>query len=1392
MRNLSKTTTIAVAATIVAAVTFGFTPKESRDDLDLLVFIDPQLRLVEVNADFSGQTESTPAFEAMNLFRAAHGEEWTFTVDLRRGVPTLLSGGAMAFIPGAANDLSWQQFAPGCYENQCIPVATVETLGRDFMDRNREIFGLSSADLVLDLAGSGPFGDSMYLLRFQWQVGGVPVENGSVFFRINRGNLIQVATQAIGLTNINPIPTLTSAHARTVAEEYLGPFGSESDTVVDAGSLLIVPVTPSGQNIEEFVGAPGTGIDYRLAYRFAFSRSNVVGTWEALVDAHTGELIRFVDTNRYGRVHGGAYPGDNHTGEADRPFPFADTGLPAPDNYADAGGLFPGDNATSQLRGKYARINDSCGTISNTTTDGDLDFSLGGGTDCDVPPGNTGGAGNTHSARTQYYHLTVANLRAQAWMPTNSWLTSSYITVNTNQSPRCNASSGGGTLNFYRADTGCWNLGEIPGVALHEWGHSLDNYDGSGGQSQPVETYADWMAALHLHDSCVGRGFFLSGNCSGYGDACTNCSGIRDMDYTQHQANTPWTAANYGSVWSCGGGSYNGPCGVSAHCESGISSQALWDLVTRKLSAPPYSMDQSSAWILADRLWYLTIPTLGTNMYTCSFPNSDGCGGSSLYNVMLAVDDDGDGTANGTPHAAAIFSALDDHNIACGNAGDPQNQDQTSCPSLGATTISGVGGNNQAEISWTSVTNATAYHVYRSDISCDSSMTRVGEVDAPGTSFTDITVVNDIEYYYVVQTVAGSDGCVGPVSNCETVVPEACVVPGSPTGFSATAGGDNEIDLNWTSPGPDADSYNVYRSIGTCPQSSYDLIASGIATTSYVDDTVSGGLDYAYIVTAVDVTGGCESFQSACAQAQTTGACVEPPAFGGLQSVTNPGQSTCTLNLAWDAATAYCGGPANYNVYRSDVSGFTPGDGNRVAANVVGTGYSDASDIQSGVTYYYVVRAVDASNGIEDANLDEAMASPSGPFSTSFSDDFESGNQGWVFTLGSPAASSGDFLIGDPVATTGNGGEPSQPGDDHTPAGVNCLYSDENPGGSAGQDDIDNGEVIATSPTFDGTNSESLVIDLWRWFFNEDNDDSGDYYFMEVSNNDGGSWSEVENIPGSVTDTNSWTNVEYDLAGIVTPSATMKIRVRAADGTAAGDLVELAIDDIVITGSEQCTSSTLPLPGSFGKTSPADGAVDQAQDLTISWGTSLNATGYDYCVDTVNNNACDGGWTTANAGTTADLSGLDADTTYYWQARANNSQGTTEADAGTWWDFTTAAVPLPGAFTKTSPASGLTGQPTDPTLVWSSSVAATGYEYCVDTTDDDTCDGSWTYVGDVTNVGLTGLTEWATYFWQIRAANTQGTTEADTGDWWWFITTPLLLDNGFEAGDFSGWTGTVE
>ena len=38
-------------------------------------------------------------------------------------------------------------------------------------------------------------------------------------------------------------------------------------------------------------------------------------------------------------------------------------------------------------------------------------------------------------------------------------------------------------------------------------------------------------------------------------------------------------------------------------------------------------------------------------------------------------------------------------------------------------------------------------------------------------------------------------------------------------------------------------------------------------------------------------------------------------------------------------------------------------------------------------------------------------------------------------------------------------------------------------------------------------------------------------------------------------------------------------------------------------------------PGAFNKTSPVDAATNQPTSLTLSWGTSAGATGYEYCYD---------------------------------------------------------------------------------------------------------------------------------------------------------------------------------
>jgi hypothetical protein len=95
---------------------------------------------------------------------------------------------------------------------------------------------------------------------------------------------------------------------------------------------------------------------------------------------------------------------------------------------------------------------------------------------------------------------------------------------------------------------------------------------------------------------------------------------------------------------------------------------------------------------------------------------------------------------------------------------------------------------------------------------------------------------------------------------------------------------------------------------------------------------------------------------------------------------------------------------------------------------------------------------------------------------------------------------------------------------------------------------------------------------------------------------------------------------------------------------------------------------------------------------------------------------------------------------------------------------TTVPMPLPGPFAKSAPGDG-SYVLTNPTLSWSASSDAAEYEYCFDLTDDDACGGAWISAGDSTGVGLSGLGNNDTYYWQARAVNTTGTTYADGGTW---------------------------
>lgn len=134
------------------------------------------------------------------------------------------------------------------------------------------------------------------------------------------------------------------------------------------------------------------------------------------------------------------------------------------------------------------------------------------------------------------------------------------------------------------------------------------------------------------------------------------------------------------------------------------------------------------------------------------------------------------------------------------------------------------------------------------------------------------------------------------------------------------------------------------------------------------------------------------------------------------------------------------------------------------------------------------------------------------------------------------------------------------------------------------------------------------------------------------------------------------------LSGTPTVAGTSSFTVQAVDARGQVDTQALTLT----------VAAKTALPGAFATTSPSNGATGRSRSsLTLSWGTSSGATSYQVCLDRVANGVCDTSWVSVGTATKWTASNLLATTTYSWQVRAVNAGGTTSANAGAWWAFTT-------------------------------------------------------------------------------------------------------------------------
>jgi len=244
-------------------------------------------------------------------------------------------------------------------------------------------------------------------------------------------------------------------------------------------------------------------------------------------------------------------------------------------------------------------------------------------------------------------------------------------------------------------------------------------------------------------------------------------------------------------------------------------------------------------------------------------------------------------------------------------------------------------------------------------------------------------------------------------------------------------------------------------------------------------------------------------------------------------------------------------------------------------------------------------------------------------------------------------------------------------------------------------------------------------------------------YFLDVSK-----FFDFSTFVGTYNNLNVGNNTTLAISGL-DQGTPYYVRVRAA-----------------VTGATSSSSYpagvTTMLPPAVPVLNPA-GSVS-ASGFTVSWQTAANATGYRLDVSSVP------GFTSfvgsynnlnVNAATSQAVTGLTANTPYYFRVRSYNSGATSaSSESGT----VTTLPPIPAAPTLTTAtvisSSGFTAN-------WGTVTHATGYWIDVSTNDSFTGllpSYSNATAGTGSSFAVSGLLPGGTYYYRVRASNVSGTS----------------------------------
>ena len=276
-------------------------------------------------------------------------------------------------------------------------------------------------------------------------------------------------------------------------------------------------------------------------------------------------------------------------------------------------------------------------------------------------------------------------------------------------------------------------------------------------------------------------------------------------------------------------------------------------------------------------------------------------------------------------------------------------------------------GQTEIDLSWTapSSNGGASIDGYKIEVSTNGTSWSdlVADTGSSSTSYshTGLTAGSTRHYRVSANNSAGT-GAVSNVANTTTDSPPAATAPGAPTGLTATADGQTEIDLSWTAPSNNGGSaitaYDL-RHIRSDAASKADAswtvlqdVWTSSGALSYDLTGLDGGTEYDVQVRAVNAAGD-GPWSVTVTRATLVG--VAQPASPANAQYRRDG---ATAIVSWDSST----GATSYKIYHSDSrfsprcslfsSGRTSGC-DLLAEDVAGTSYTHTSPSDDN-NYYWI------------------------------------------------------------------------------------------------------------------------------------------------------------------------------------------------------------------------------------------------------------------------------------------------------------------------------------------------------------------------------------------------------------------------------------------------------